>query len=49
MGQAARQNATTILTNAARQAEHAVSGTQTWEDEINAWRNLFGNRFPTFG
>jgi Second Messenger Oligonucleotide or Dinucleotide Synthetase domain len=49
MSQAARQNATTILTNAARQAEHALSGTQTWEDEINAWRKLFGSRFPTFG
>jgi hypothetical protein len=49
MSHAARQNATTILTNAARQAEHAVSGTQTWEDEINAWRRLFGDRFPYYG
>jgi hypothetical protein len=49
MSQGARQTATSVLTNAARQAEHALSGTQTWEEEINAWRKLFGSRFPTFG
>lgn len=49
MSQAARQNATTSLTNAGRQAEHAISGTKTWEDEITAWRKLFGNRFPPYG